>query len=826
MELPCKFCDSVVTKNCDRSFILDKDPYEIFHSDCDTCNYESGCPDQLCPFCQHLRLRHLLFCDLGVLGDPRGPRGLLGEIRVSVGDFVTFSPKRGCKFCHFILEAIQLYNSRRQRQHGEVSTSSKIELRFFKRSGNTEPSAQLTLGDRDTGFGLRTCSFTNIYALDLTPMSPSRSIHQLAPNSVRGPSTTFDKPATLNDLAQDFANWDIISQWTRKGFQEYAEFDQMEPSSSAPTISHPGIFSTKFRVIDVQKRCLVRGMPDSGFVALSYIWGPEPNPDMWKTTKTSVEELEREGGITRSKTPKTIEDAMFICDKLGQRYLWADRLCIIQDDDATKKHQIKSMHSIFASANFTIAVLDGTVDSGIPGVGFPRHNRQKHHEISGIAFIPELPSALAIINASAWATRGWTYQEAVLSKHILYFSDVQAFHEDKHGIHTEDGFGPYNAYLGTPLRLPAYDTFSIWKQHLSEYTKRKLTNGSDIYDAFSGISSHLYGSADENILYGLPCPVFDMAMLWYPARSTSRRTGAIVRNPKAERYPTWSWGSITGPVCYSMPNVWMGNLVRWIANRKEPGIKGADTLRHLGVSASELRDAKKRVMPIYLAIAWSFGCIEADWPFKPVSESTFKEMECNFWAIIGTPDSLVPKVYELLPAPTKKPLELRESHGNIPEGLATRAQTANFKVKSHEESGHDHEEGRSLDIVNVMGECIGILDSEDPSVQNNLIWTPEGRAEIECMGISLEKRLKIDCLVPGSHSPLSKAKEFPELNLTFRDGSGSFFDPPSIPGGEVPVVSVMAIRWQGPYAYRVSIGWILLTKWVNAERNFHDVILR
>lgn len=628
MELPCEFCDSNATKNWDQPCILDEDPYEIFHSDCDTCTYESGRPDQLCPFCQHLRLRHLSFCDIGNLG---GLGGLLGEIRVSFGNFATFSPKMGCKFCHFILEAIRSYKSRQQRQHREISTYSKIELRFFKRSDNTKPSAQLTLGDRETSFGSRPRSFINIYSLDLTPIPPWRSIHQLAPDSVRGPSKTFDKPATLNDLAQDFANWERISQWTRESFQEYGEFDQMESSSSAPTISHPGIFFTDFRVIDVQKRCLVRGTPDTGFVALSYIWGPKPNSDMWKTTKTSVAGLEREGGITRSKTPKTIEDAMFICARLGQRYLWADRLCIIQDDNETKKHHIKFMHSIFASADFTIAVLDGTVDSGIPGVGFPRHNRRKHHEISGIVFITELPSARTIINASTWATRGWTYQEAVLSKQILYFSDVQAFHEDKHGIHTEDGFCPYSAHLGTPLRPSALKTFWIWKHRLYDYTMRKLTNGSDIFDAFSGISSLLYGSADENILYGLPCPVFDMAMLWYPARSTIRRTGTIVRNPKAEGYPTWSWGSITGPIFYSASSKWVGNLVRWTTNSKEAGVKGADTLRYLGVSVNEFEAINaKSSMPICLAISWSFGCIEADWPFKPLSESTFKEMETQF----------------------------------------------------------------------------------------------------------------------------------------------------------------------------------------------------
>lgn len=94
------------------------------------------------------------------------------------------------------------------------------------------------------------------------------------------------------------------------------------------------------------------------------------------------------------------------------------------------------------------------------------------------------------------------------------------------------------------------------------------------------------------------------------------------------------------------------------------------------------------------------------------------------------------------------------------------------------------------------------------------------------MGISLERRWTIDCLVPGPLKPKQKATKFPELNLTFRDKSGRFLGGSYVNDSDVPVVSVMAIRWQGPYAYRVSLGWILLTKWVETERHFHDIMLR
>lgn len=511
--------------------------YELFHSDCNTCHYESGCPDNLCPFCQHLRLRNLCFCENGSQDH---------DLIIDFGSLASFSPNQECAFCHLIQGAI---NS----NLGSLDSYGVEELRHsriivhYETSGSDKARSTMHMVISSSSTRVESLSDikVTIFAQDFAPNQNA------ALDAAMGPFTGLRKPATLNDVAQGFTNWDKVRRW----------ISGHSPNNAGCFGGLAGNLSRSFRVIDVARRCLVRGMPDDGFVALSYLWGPHPNLDMWTTTLSTVSELEADGGITRARTPQTIEDAMQICDEVDQRYLCVDRLCIIQDDDDTKKQQIQSMHSVFASARFTIAVLEGTVDDGIPGVSRPRKRWRKHHEINVMAFIYSLPPIPRTINSSTWATRGWTYQEVVMSKRVLYFSECQTFFENTKVAYTEDDFSfdvRSRISPNTPVRPPSRTTFGIWRFHLSNYTKRKLT----IYAAFTGIASALYGDVDESMLYGLPRQNFDMALLWYPEASTIRRTSTIVRDPGAEKYPTWSWTSITEPICYNESSEWVETLIR------------------------------------------------------------------------------------------------------------------------------------------------------------------------------------------------------------------------------------------------------------------------
>jgi hypothetical protein len=144
------------------------------------------------------------------------------------------------------------------------------------------------------------------------------------------------------------------------------------------------------------------------FVAPSYVWGHHPDPAKLFATKANIEALGRDGGLPGSDMPATVEDAMEVCRRLGEPYLWVDRLCITQDDDGHKAEQIAAMAAIYSLAELVIVVTDGDSDSGIAGVSRERPQGQVHDRISGLDFIiSDLPPLGDIaLGGSVWSTRG------------------------------------------------------------------------------------------------------------------------------------------------------------------------------------------------------------------------------------------------------------------------------------------------------------------------------------------------------------------------------------------------------------------------------------
>ncbi|KAH7092560.1 hypothetical protein FB567DRAFT_517449 [Paraphoma chrysanthemicola] len=62
---------------------------------------------------------------------------------------------------------------------------------------------------------------------------------------------------------------------------------------------------------------------------------------------------------------------MTVCEQLQERYLWVDKMCIVQDDVNDKNRQINAIGQISSSARLVIIAAHGDeVESGLPGVGY------------------------------------------------------------------------------------------------------------------------------------------------------------------------------------------------------------------------------------------------------------------------------------------------------------------------------------------------------------------------------------------------------------------------------------------------------------------------
>ncbi|KAF2625978.1 HET-domain-containing protein [Macroventuria anomochaeta] len=126
--------------------------------------------------------------------------------------------------------------------------------------------------------------------------------------------------------------------------------------------------------------CLVICFTTTPFVALSYVWG---RVQMLKTTNLNYEGLQEAGALFNATgefvVPQTICDAMRLCRRLGERYLWVDCLCVVQDaapDEIDK--MLRAMAFIYTSAECTIVAATGVdAERGLSGVGDPSQQRER-----------------------------------------------------------------------------------------------------------------------------------------------------------------------------------------------------------------------------------------------------------------------------------------------------------------------------------------------------------------------------------------------------------------------------------------------------------------
>ncbi|KAK8118424.1 Heterokaryon incompatibility protein [Apiospora kogelbergensis] len=140
------------------------------------------------------------------------------------------------------------------------------------------------------------------------------------------------------------------------------------------------IRSTFFGVVDVldmQLKALpvVNGKPER-YVALSYVWGKNPlNGKAYTTTRANVMIRIQHGGLESAweRLPRTIQEAILLVARLGERYIWIDSLCIVQDSTSSWELNAKAMHLVYGNAHFTICAADGDVDMGLRAISHTLH---------------------------------------------------------------------------------------------------------------------------------------------------------------------------------------------------------------------------------------------------------------------------------------------------------------------------------------------------------------------------------------------------------------------------------------------------------------------
>lgn len=369
------------------------------------------------------------------------------------------------------------------------------------------------------------------------------------------------------------------------------------------------------RLVDVEKLCIVEtnDVESVSWVALSYVWGAIPFRTL---TRDTLEELKMDGALEAPWVPATVADAIVVTRGLGERYLWTDSLCIIQDSDADKMNFVPCMDVIYGRAVLTIINAAGdSAFSGLPGVrpGTRFHDEapfaiQDGHDSDGgtdadsndrtwfMQTLEPVRTTNEILGDSHWFTRGWTFQEAILSQRWLVFTPEQVYWECRQATWREDAcwelpphqeqgrktiiYDPafYDGAFQDLWNLSSTQSFDLTYQCLvHSYAKRNLTYESDGLAAFSGILRAMTHMTGQDFLWGLPKRFLGVALTWPCCRERTRRrteqcwlevpvetknsSGGSDRGSRSKmieaNFPSWAW---VGWVCQVYFQELFGNL--------------------------------------------------------------------------------------------------------------------------------------------------------------------------------------------------------------------------------------------------------------------------
>lgn len=369
------------------------------------------------------------------------------------------------------------------------------------------------------------------------------------PEGLNGPVRTIEEKIN---------NYEIVKDWISLCRNHHTKVCSIGNTSSIPSL----------RLIECKTGKLVPAK-NHPYVALSYVWG------FSSETSEDPDKLP-------DKLPRTIKDAMTVTERLDFRYLWVDRYCINQRRKEDVAEQVGKMDLIYQNAELTIVAAAGDDPSyGLPGVCERKrmsHNLTTCANIGKHFLISTYAYPMHSVLGTKWITRAWTYQEGLLSRRRLVFTEEQMYFEcygmyccesinfSMEEMHRKDMQGFKRVFcednrVGMFPKGVGSTSIEIVRR-IEEYSRRSLGDPTDILKGMLGIFNAFERSrlginhcSGIPILPSIPArgkPIegwtpamgFFTGMFWDLEERAERRPG----------FPSWSWTGWHGPVKWREQN--------------------------------------------------------------------------------------------------------------------------------------------------------------------------------------------------------------------------------------------------------------------------------
>ena len=319
------------------------------------------------------------------------------------------------------------------------------------------------------------------------------------------------------------------------------------------------------------------------YATISYTWGASGykrfktknhDPDHPELTEDS-----HRAGIDVGRFPQTLQDAIYIAKRLGFRYLWIDSVCIVQDDDDDWAEQSAAMTQVYGGARLNISATSGEnsewgILRSIPQHGIqigrvtvPRvdhYGNGEGEEERRDIFVGK-PLDVLDLEDKHLASRGWVFQERLVSVATLHYTDEGMLWECARGIklehdqgfHVNDWKKQWKTVMDhAPASASGKQEHSgengnkeailrSWNEWIAAYSERELYDVKDRLHAIAGVVKTLVHRFGLTYAAGLWQEDIVGGLMW----KRFNRTKTLKRF-EGDGTPSWSWASVQGRLEY------------------------------------------------------------------------------------------------------------------------------------------------------------------------------------------------------------------------------------------------------------------------------------
>ncbi|KAF4638005.1 hypothetical protein G7Y89_g91 [Cudoniella acicularis] len=485
------------------------------------------------------------------------------------------SAQNGCELCGFIQQEFKNFPIRRKRKVEGSAWIADIEAEVFEKQEDDLPT------------DIRIC-LTSSYCFDHSnPKELSMFDTLLVQAGDEDPVEGVILPVTLRlgtprkspvildgvqigrwqvdpDLAST-ENFSIARKWLEECCKDHV---------SCPS-SRETVFPT--RLIDVgdtsgleAARLFITIDQKGNYLALSHCWGGDMP---LRLLSSNLQDFCVE--IPFDELSANFQDAIKITRELGFRYIWIDSLCIIQDSFLDWENESAKMANIYQNAMLTIAgSMSKKSTEGILKArdSFTMDPASMHHlklhigcrasESVSLAWKDDEEEDLAAVFArGSLASRGWTFQERVLSHRVLHYGRRQIYWQCRNGFLAAEGtpegnnfpqlvdYPTVSEHLASKLQthinhIDSQKVYNDWYDLVAEYSGKSLTRGSDKFPALAGLATEVALVTNDQYMAGIWRKDWQRGLFW------QSEIGKAIHS-RTYRAPSWSWAVTDDPILFS-----------------------------------------------------------------------------------------------------------------------------------------------------------------------------------------------------------------------------------------------------------------------------------